>query len=594
MFRFALHCILAICLGAMFIVPDADAGKIKLPYKKAGLNKKQAAAHLLERFAFGARPGEVNRVAKMGPEKWLAQQLEGTLPDAQLEKRLKAFPAVAMTTAEIVATHPKNGYLRKEMSKAGILDVEKMKKKEINNKMKAYRKEKGLRTLGQLTNQDLPGQKLVRAVYSENQLREVLTDFWFNHFNVTIRDGAARHFVLSYEQDAIRSNALGQFRTLLGATAKHPAMLHYLDNTQSRAPQQNQQNQRRNRNQQNQTMAADNEMGGEMGGEMASGKKPGQKAAIPKPPPKRQKRGLNENYARELMELHTLGVDGGYTQKDVVEVARALTGWGAFPVGNKSILKNMKRNPQNFVHEGDFLYRRFWHDRKAKVILGETFPAGGGVEEGERVLNMLAKHPSTARFISTKLARRFVSDKPSETLINHLSDTFTKTRGDIKAMMITLAQSPEFWAEAKTRSKLKSPFTLASSALRALEADVKNPRPTLNWITRMGEPLYRYLPPTGFPDYAESWANTGTLVTRMNFGIGLVTGRIGGVVINLPTKGKNNSTNELLKTYSKILLPEQEAKDTLNQVKITVPENAQKKDVQVIALLLGSPEFQYH
>jgi uncharacterized protein (DUF1800 family) len=287
-------------------------------------------------------------------------------------------------------------------------------------------------------------------------------------------------------------------------------------------------------------------------------------------------------------------VDGGYTQKDVVEVARVLTGWGVFPVGNRSILKNIKRNPKNFVHEGDFLYRRYWHDRKAKVILGETFPAGGGVEEGERVLDMLTKHPSTARFISTKLARRFVSDKPSETLINRLADSFTKTRGDIKAMMITLAQSPEFWAEAKTRSKLKSPFNLAVSALRCLDADIKNPRPTLGWITRMGEPLYRYLPPTGFPDYAESWTNTGTLVTRMNFGIGLVTGRIKGIQFNLPTKDKQVSTDKLLKTYAKILLPEQEAKDTFNQVKSTVPKDAQKKDIQVIALLLGSPEFQYH
>ena len=183
----------------------------------------------------------------------------------------------------------------------------------------------------------------------------------------------------------------------------------------------------------------------------------------------------------------------------------------------------------NNIREGEFVFRKSWHDDKAKVVLGEKFPAGGGLEEGERVLDMLTSHPSTARFISTKLARRFVNDAPSDDLIDEMAGTFTKTNGDIAAVMATLAQSRVFWAEAKTRSKMKSPLEVVVSSLRALEADVQNPQPMMRWFDRMGEPLYGYLPPTGFPDYAESWANSGTLIARMNFGIHLATGRINGI-----------------------------------------------------------------
>ena len=222
-----------LCCGALLAVAPAEAG-LKLPYKAEGLSKEQAAAYLLERFAFGARPGEVEKVAKMGPEKWLAQQLKGNLPDAELDKRLEAFPALKMTQEKMAEVYVNNGRIRRMVARAGLIDPAKTPRKEMNEKINAYRKEHGLRPYGMLSNQELKGQKLMRAVYSENQLTEVMTDFWFNHFNVTTRDGGARSRTLSYERDAIRPNVLGKFRVILGATAKHPAMLYYLDNAQSR------------------------------------------------------------------------------------------------------------------------------------------------------------------------------------------------------------------------------------------------------------------------------------------------------------------------------------------------------------------------
>ncbi|MCY3871985.1 MAG: DUF1800 domain-containing protein [Gemmatimonadetes bacterium] len=592
--RFALA---VLCCGALLAVAPAEAG-LKLPYKAEGLSKEQAAAYLLERFAFGARPGEVEKVAKMGPEKWLAQQLKGNLPDAALEKRLEAFPALKMTQEEMAAVYVNNGRIRRMVAKAGLIDPAKTPRKEMNEKINAYRKEHGLRPYGMLSNQELKGQKLMRAVYSENQLTEVMTDFWFNHFNVTTRDGGARSRTLSYERDAIRPNVLGKFRVILGATAKHPAMLYYLDNAQSRmAPPSERQQAKPEPKKEvaSGEMGMDGGMDGDMGGEMAKApeKAPAKAQA---PPQRRRKYGLNENYARELMELHTLGVDGGYTQQDVTEVARVLTGWTAMPYGNgrKNTDRAIANGNKNLVRQGEFLFRNAWHDKKAKVVLGEKFPAGGGIEEGERVLDMLTKHPSTAHFISTKLARRFVNDSPPEALVKRMAKTFSKTDGDIAAVMATLAQSREFWAEAKKRSKMKSPLEVVVSSLRALEADVKNPQPVMSWFDRMGEPLYGYVPPTGFPDYAESWANSGTLIARMNFGIHLATGRIRGIELKqLPKESAGLTTEEALAMYSKLLLPAQDTSAIASEVKQTIPADAERKEVQVISMLLGSPEFQY-
>jgi len=580
--RFSL---VVLCCGALLAVAPANAD-LQLPYKAEGLSKEQAAAYLLERFAFGARPGEVEKVAQMGPEKWLAQQLKGNLPDAELDKRLEAFPALKMTQFEMSEVYVSNGPIRRILQKEGAVDPTKMSRKEMNQKISAYRKKHGLRAYNALYNQELKGQKVLRAVYSENQLTEVLTDFWFNHFNVTTRDGGARGRTLSYERDAIRPNVLGKFRTILGATAKHPAMLHYLDNADSRmAPPRNQPRRKQE--------VASGEMG--MDGGMDGGMM-GAPAKAQPPPKNRRKYGLNENYARELMELHTLGVDGGYTQQDVTEVARVLTGWAAMPYKNarKNLEKQIAKGSNNLVREGEFVFRKSWHDQKAKVVLGEKFSARGGIEEGERVLDMLSEHPSTARFISTKLARRFINDNPPEALVKRMARTFSETDGDIAAVMATLAQSREFWTEAKKRSKMKSPLELVVSSLRALEADVKNSQPMMSWFDRMGEPLYGYVPPTGFPDYAESWANSGTLIARMNFGIHLATGKIRGIELKqLSRDSAGLTTDEALAVYGKLLLPAQDTSAIASEVKETIPDDAKRKEIQVISMLLGSPEFQY-
>ena len=550
------------------------AVELKLPYREEGLTRAEAAAFLLERFAFGPRPGEVEKVARMGPENWLARQLAGPLPDPAADERLKAFPALAMTQVEIHEVYVPNGSLRRRMQREGVLDPASTSREELRRKMAAYRKEHGLRPYGRLFDRELRGQKLVRAVYSENQLAEVLTSFWFNHFNVTTRNRGARSRVLAYERDAIRPNVLGRFRALLGATARHPAMLYYLDNVRSR-------------------MAPPG--GNRSAGRGADGMG-GMMAAAPDRPPR--KFGLNENYARELMELHTLGVDGGYTQRDVTEVARVLTGWGVMPYGERRgrIEQRIARGNRNLVRDGEFLFRKRWHDTRAKVVLGREFPAGGGVEEGERVLDMLSEHPSTARFLSTKLARRFVSDHPPRALVERMAGTFLRTRGDLGAVMAALAQSREFWAEAGKRRKLKSPFELAAGALRALDANVRNPQPMMRWLDRMGEPLYGYTPPTGHPDYAESWMNSGALVARMNFGVHLATGRIKGVWLRRLPKRRHRdvmTTDEALAVYVPLLLPARDTRSIASAVRKTVPRDVDRKDMQVAGLLLASPEFQY-
>ena len=303
----------------------------------------------------------------------------------------------------------------------------------------------------QLVAFDLSEGKLYRAILSNRQLEEQLVDFWYNHFNVFLDKGADRYLVPTYEREAIRPHVLGKFRDLLEATAKSPAMLFFLDNWESvgaTAPQRGN--------------------------------------------AKRPVRGLNENYARELMELHTLGVDGGYTQKDVTEVARCFTGWTI-------------RQPRQ---GGDFLYNDRVHDKGAKVVLGVTIPAGGGKEDAEKVLDILARHPATARFISQKLAQRFVADDPPQKLIDKMAKTFRDKNGDIREVMKTMLTSDEFFSRAAYRAKVKTPFEMIVSAVRATGAQVDFAFPLANQIAQLGEPLYRKLEPTGYSDANSEWVRT--------------------------------------------------------------------------------------
>jgi uncharacterized protein (DUF1800 family) len=316
-----------------------------------------------------------------------------------------------------------------------------------------------------------------------------MADFWFNHFNIDWRKGADKWMLTDYEMNHIRPHVLGRFKDLLLATAKSPAMMFYLDNFQSMSPD------------------------AEIPGMRRRG---GRRAQVPQQLRNRQ-RGINENYARELMELHTLGVDGGYTQKDVQEVARAFTGW------------TIDRPRQS----GSFIFRPFMHDQNEKMVLGQKIPAGGGMKDGEAVIEILARHPNTAKFISTKLVRRFVSDNPPASLVNRVADVYRKTGGDIREMLRAILTSAEFFSQEAYRAKIKSPFELAASALRALDANVVNTLQLGQFISKMGQPLYQYQAPTGYPDRAEQWVNTGALLERLNFGLALSSSRLRGTAVDL-------------------------------------------------------------
>ena len=376
---------------------------------------------------------------------------------------------------------------------------------------------------------ELQASRILRAVYSERQLQEVMVDFWSNHFNVFAGKGADRWYMTSYDRDVIRPNALGNFRDLLEQTAKSPAMLFYLDNFQSVSPNAGAgrrgqgrlmnglggANRRNNRQLNNRRgMQQDNRPG------MSEDER--QMAAERRPQPQRQRRGINENYARELMELHTLGVDGGYTQKDVQEVARAFTGWTiADP-----------RGAVGMGMSGQFVFNERLHDSGEKVVLGQKIKAGG-IEDGRKVLDILVSHPSTAKFVATKLARRFVSDEPSPALVARVAAAFSKSKGDIRETLRTIFNSAEFNSVDARRAKIKTPFELVVSAIRALGAET-DARPALHqWISRMGEPLYMYQAPTGYPDTAEHWVNTGALLERLNFALAFVSNRIPGTRVDL-------------------------------------------------------------
>jgi uncharacterized protein (DUF1800 family) len=387
---------------------------------------------------------------------------------------------------------------------------------------------------------------------------------------VTLQDNRARTYVLAYERDAIRPHVLGSFRAMLGATAKHPAMLLYLDNAQSTAAE-------------GATTTLDarlkpyEEQGGP-GGRIARRRiregrermqREQEEAMQDIPEEFRPRRGVNENYARELMELHTLGVDGGYTQQDVQEVARAFTGWALVPPGERGARARQRiqqRGEQmGFALEDAFLFRADAHDASEKTILGETFPPGGGLDEGERVLGLVAAHPSTARHLAQKLAVRFVSDDPPEDLVDELAEVFLTTGGDLRTMISAIANSPHFWAESTLWAKVKSPFELAISALRALDAEVRPTRDLVEWIDKMGQPLYRYPAPTGFPDEAGHWINAGALLNRMNFGLQLATGQIDGARFDLLALNgyrEPETVEDALATYVPLLLPERDAAET--------------------------------
>jgi uncharacterized protein (DUF1800 family) len=522
--------------------------------------KDERIEQALNRLTFGPRPGDAAQVKAIGLKAWIDQQLHPNRIEENpvLIEKLKTFDTLTMSAEKMVREYPSPQILKQMASGQMPLPADPDKRMMIQKRLAKYEAKEGdqappnvlsnappdpktlralltddqirglrqgtpeqrvaffqtlpldkqddviesmpgvrqaLSVMGapdvrrrvelligpqQVVYRDLAEAKMLRAVYSNRQLEEQLDDFWYNHFNVFADKGADRYLVTAYERDAIRPHVLGKFRDLLEATAKSPAMLFYLDNWQSVGPN----------------------------------------APQPRGQGNKAKRGLNENYGRELMELHTLGVDNGYTQKDVTEVARCFTGWTI-------------NQPQR---GGKFVFNPRLHDNGEKVVLGVTIAAGGGESDGEKVLDILAHSPATAHFISKKLAMRFVADDPPLALVNRMADVFLKTDGDIRQVMAAMIDSKEFWSVGAYRSKMKSPFEMVASSVRAVNGSVDAAFPLVNQVAQLGEPLYRKLEPTGYSNSSAQWANSAGLMARMNFALQLASNKMPGVKVETAAK----------------------------------------------------------
>jgi uncharacterized protein (DUF1800 family) len=548
-------CLLGILVTALAAGP---AGVAQTKSAVPGKPDNRAIVHVLNRLGFGTAPGDVDRVRSLGLQAYIDQQLNPErIADSTMAARLEAFETLGKTTREMAedyflpaqmarraqqrqqaaqdpagttASTPPNTAARREMMTPEQMDAVRMERQALTELMQA---------------------KILRAAYSERQLEEVMVDFWFNHFNVFSGKGQVRVYLNEYERNAIRPHVLGKFRDLLQATAESPAMLFYLDNWQSSAPES---------------------------ARTADPRRRGRQLNRPRPladlPPGAQnrRRGLNENYARELMELHTLGVDGGYTQKDVQEVARAFTGWTI-------------ANPRQ---GGSFHFEPRMHDDGEKTVLGLRIKAGGGQKDGDQVLDLLARHPSTARFIATKLARRFVADEPPQTLVDRAAARFRETDGNIRDVVRTIVTSPEFFAAGMYRAKIKTPFEFVVSAVRATGMDIRNAQPLVMAVRNLGMPLYGCQPPTGYADKAEAWVNSGALLNRMNFAVSLTASALrqdGGDI--RPLQGRAVVATSVT---SDALVASALAGEVSESTAGTVAKAT--TNAQALALVLGSPEFQ--
>ena len=456
----------------------------------------QQVRHVLSRLTFGARPGDVEKVRAMGVDRWIDLQLHpDRINNSSAERYAATFETNSASAAELAQKYPRPQQVLAQLGARG-----ERSKLSTADSMRLREMAGGLRRVGA----DLQASRVARATFSERQLDEVMTDFWLNHFNVYIQKGGPEPYLIAdFENNAIRPNALGHFRNLLEAVAKSPAMLFYLDNWQSQADStrphlggNNQQMARRYAAQQQAARRA------------AQSGNP-QQAQVAN----RRRGGLNENYGRELLELHTLGVDGGYTQTDVINVARALTGW------------TIKQPQQG----GNFQFVPMLHDAGEKVVLGHKLAANRGIEDGEDVLDIVARHPATAHYIALKLARHFVSDVPPTGLVDRAAATFTRTNGDIREVVRTIITSPEFFSSAAFQSKVKSPFEVVTSALRALGAQPDNTPRTAQFVAALGQPIYGHQAPNGWPDTGDQWMNTGAILNRINFGIAVAANRVPGV-----------------------------------------------------------------
>jgi uncharacterized protein (DUF1800 family) len=626
------------------------------------LSADEAILHALNRLAYGPRPGDIDRLRQMGLAKWIERQLNpNNIDDRALDARLENYPTLRMSPAKLIAEYPQPKQAEKQAAKQAQAQAQAQSQLQqgapprgdaaaavvaqdiqasralagnsarvVNASGSAAASATGGAEQAQPANatvnpasaaasmkddpsmanpatrggtgnqnalsgpdpnavpraiaddskrpqrivEELAMAKVTRAIYSERQLQQILDDFWFNHFNVFAGKGEDRYYLTSYEREVLQPHTLGKFKDLVAATAKSPAMLFYLDNFLSVDPRaaERQAAQRALRRQ-----TRHGRFGQPLPPRPAN------------PQAKKNDRGLNENYGRELMELHTLGVDGGYSQKDVTEVARCFTGW--------TIEK--PRIDANFKFDDKL------HDPDPKIVLGKKIHAGG-MKDGEQAIDLLAHQPSTAKFISTKLARRFVSDTPPPALVARMAQTFQSSDGDIRAVLHTMIWSPEFWSRESYRAKIKTPYELVVSAARALGTDVDTPMPLVQWVNRIGEPLYQCQPPTGYADKSDAWVNTGALLNRLNFSLMLAGNRIRGSRSDVHSLLGVDSAAEpktALQRAVQVFLGGQAAPMTVETlekqldnpqvVQARLDDPVKQVDLGVVTgLVLGAPEFQ--
>ncbi len=643
----------AVALAAL-TVPAFAIPTVPVRDKKS-LTKNQKALHVLNRLGFGARPGDIDKVNALGVEKYIEQQLNpSAIDDAIAEKKVANLEVFNMTTAQVFAKYPNPTALIRALegngtaANAAAQNPEAMtdqQRRERQQKLQEYYRKYDLRPANQLQPQ-ITSNRVLRAVYSERQLQEVMVDFWQNHFNVFSGKAAVRWYIPSYERDVLRKNALGNFKDLLVGTAQHPAMLFFLDNFESVGPTAQPANQA---NGPLQRAIREGKLTPQMRERMKERQgltdaQIDQRIKQAQTAQQRPRRGLNENYARELMELHTMGVDSGYTQKDIVEVARAFTGWTiADPRGYRRAaaaeingteeqrLARLQRQAgiPDDIESGQFYFNDRWHDKDAKTILGQKV-SEGGVKDGLKVMDILVKHPATAKFIARKLAVKFVNDNPSEALVGRVAAAFTKSNGDIKTTLRAIFSDKEFFAPETYRAKIKTPFELAVSAIRTIGADTNSSPAILAMLNKLGEVPYGYQAPTGYPDTAEDWVNTGALLERLNFAVALAGNQIPGTRVDLKRFDAADKTAIMNKTLTAVLdndvspatkatllkqvdqpLPEVKAPAEVDNEVVEVPNMRQpgqqggrnrqarllaptgNPDVfKVVSLVLGTPEFQ--
>ena len=624
---------LCVALGGVWLATAAAVPIKHDAIKRSPLTEDQKLVHLLNRITYGARPGDVEAVRELGVTQFIEQQLDPAgIDDSDLNARLQRLESIHLSTEDLASLFP-HPALRRRMVEKGLIDRQdfhagrtprdrRQRRGESGNRessddramadsfaevpgemtepgrqpergrhanrrrgmtnlifrpiarlpepiyLEPERGRNAARTIKgvnppQLIVAQMQAAKLTRAIHSERQLEAVMVDFWLNHFNVYARKGGPMPVLMpAYERDVIHPHVLGSFRDLLGATAKAPAMLFYLDNFQSISP--------------------DSFIG------------------------KRRNRGLNENYARELMELHTLGVDGGYTQQDVIQVAKVFTGWTFLGNRSRQMAQMARRRfgqmkPPVFGESG-FVFLPPAHAPGDKTVLGRLIPEGG-IDEGEQVLDMLAVHPATANFLATKLVRRFVADEPPDELVGQVAKTYMRTHGDIRAMLRTIFSSPQFWSAESFQAKTKKPLELFASTARAVDGDFSPTPMAIMAMQRMGEPLYLCQPPTGYPDVGEEWLNTGTLLYRWKFALGVAAGEMPGVKTEVPVDIAGEDVSDVLPQLADHLVRAQLSEKTQTNIEKTVTDQlAQRADPEaplgdrevryLAGLLLGSPEFQ--